>query len=83
MTAILNGDHGSDMRSELQVWRCAACRCVHLSKGQVLLTFTPEEFTSFTQIVVECYSSQILFENDRDSAENQSQDFQLINGEVN
>ena len=60
MTAIFEQDHGAGMNVESQVWRCATCQCFHLRTGKVLLTFTPAEFDSFIQGVVDCYCGEIM-----------------------
>lgn len=58
MTATYEPLHDSENAS-MQVWRCASCGCFHLRAGQVLMTFTPEEFASFTQEIIECYCIQM------------------------
>jgi hypothetical protein len=59
MTAIFNKKLDTGERAEFQVWRCADCRCFHLKAGEALMTFSPEEFASFAEEIVECYSRQI------------------------
>lgn len=55
MTAIPMENHDTGARAGFKVWRCCSCRCVHLQAGDVLLTFTPEEYAVFTQAIVKCY----------------------------
>lgn len=47
-----NQQHG---RAGVYVWLCDKCRCFHIRVGEMLLTFTPEEYTDFAQRIVECY----------------------------
>ena len=55
MTAIPVAGHEAGMRSDLNIWNCDACRCVHLRAGGVLLPFTREEFGALAHAVVEWY----------------------------
>ncbi len=78
MTAIPYENHSNDESACMQVWRCESCHCIHLRAGQVLLTFTQEEFTAFTQEVVACYCGEMVLEA-RDGAEQaKSPIFQFI-----
>lgn len=60
MTALLYENQHAGTDANLQIWRCDSCHCVHLRAGQVLLTFTQEEFASFTQEIVDCYCGQVM-----------------------
>lgn len=55
MTAISMKEHDTNTRSDLRIWNCDACRCVHLRAAGVLLTFTREEYAAFAHLVAECY----------------------------
>ncbi len=63
MTALLYEDAHAGADAGVQIWRCASCHCVHLRAGQVLLTFTPEEFATLTQDVVACYCGQLIHDH--------------------
>jgi redox-regulated HSP33 family molecular chaperone len=54
MTAFLNEDLRSNVKADVQVWLCEDCRCVHVRAANVMLTFTKDEFESFTEAVVDC-----------------------------
>jgi hypothetical protein len=55
MTAIPFESQCTNNSAVPQVWRCASCDCIHLHVGQVLLTFTQDEFANFAQEVVESF----------------------------
>ncbi len=55
MTTIPMEDHDINARSDLRIWNCDACWCVHLRAADVLLTFTREEYAAFAHAVAECY----------------------------
>ncbi len=59
MTVLPHEEHHTGVAAHLKVWRCASCRCVHLCAGEVLMTFTNEEYAAFTHAVVECYCGHI------------------------
>ncbi|MER3427016.1 MAG: hypothetical protein C4334_02780 [Pyrinomonas sp.] len=49
----------------LWVWHCPSCRAFHVRAGQVILTFTAEEFAAFTRAVIECYcQNSAIFEDE-------------------
>lgn len=47
-----------DLDLNTQVWRCRECDCFHVRAGEVLLTFTPQDFERFAHDVTECYCVQ-------------------------
>ncbi|GEM_PF-3574689 len=53
MTAFLNDDFQRHESTNVSIWFCEGCRCFHLRAGQVLLTFTREEFADFTHTAIE------------------------------
>ncbi|HEY6803121.1 MAG TPA: hypothetical protein VI306_06025 [Pyrinomonadaceae bacterium] len=59
MTAITYRNQHQAPNSAAQVWRCHECHCFHLLAGETLLTFTPDEFATFSQEVAECYCVQL------------------------
>lgn len=59
MTAFLNEDFHSDATTNVQVWHCESCNCVHIRAGKALLTFTPKEFAAFTDAVTGCYAGEV------------------------
>ena len=61
MTAFFNEGLHSDMTNDVQVWRCESCKCVHIRAGNILLTFTTEEYCKFTEAVVDCSYSESFF----------------------
>lgn len=60
MTAIVEPNDAAEMCAGTLVWRCDLCRCFHLRAGEVLLTFTREEFNAFTREVVDCYCGALM-----------------------
>lgn len=64
MTVITYRTQNNRGSSGTQVWRCEDCHCFHLLAGQTLLTFTPQEFATFTEDVAECYCVQIPVSKD-------------------
>jgi hypothetical protein len=58
MTAITYRTKQHDPNTAPRVWRCPDCHCFHVLAGETLLTFTPQEFATFTQEVAECYCVQ-------------------------
>ncbi len=61
MMAFMTNNSHTGVPSQVCVWRCEACCCVHVRAGEVLLTFTPTEFTAFTESVNDCYWQQATF----------------------
>lgn len=64
LTAITYRTQKNNGSASTQVWHCEECRCFHLLAGQTLLTFTPQEFATFTDEVAECYCVQMPISRD-------------------
>jgi hypothetical protein len=60
MTVFKLSEPPPDVSADVAVWRCEGCGCVHMRAGSVLLTFTPREYTDFTERVADCYWEQAL-----------------------
>jgi hypothetical protein len=58
MTVFKLSEPPPDVSTDVAVWRCEGCGCVHMRAGGVLLTFTPREYTDFTERVADCYWSR-------------------------
>lgn len=43
----------SNSSANIAVWQCCGCGVVHMSVGKMVLDFTLEEFTRFTESVVD------------------------------
>lgn len=51
-------DHRTDeaaAAARVDIWRCEGCQRFHVRAGEVLLTFTPDEFESFLRAAGRCY----------------------------
>ena len=60
MTAFLNDGFQEHESANVNIWLCEGCCCFHLRVGQILLTFTREEFADFTRAAIEAnYGLQI------------------------
>lgn len=62
MTAFPNEDFHSGTNANVQIWFCESCDCVHVRAANVLLTFTKDEFASFTEAVVDCHYNATYFD---------------------
>lgn len=60
MNTLHNEDFAHEKRENLKVWFCERCQCVHFRAGEVLLTFTREEFEGLTRAVTEIYCEKFV-----------------------
>jgi hypothetical protein len=67
VTAVTDRTQRNGGNTGAQVWRCEDCDCFHLRAGETLLTFTPQEFASFTEEVAACYCVQMPASEDRET----------------
>lgn len=54
-------DHRTDdaaATAKVDIWRCEDCHCFHVRAGEVLLTFTSEEFKTFLRAAGRCFLGQ-------------------------
>jgi ribosomal protein L37AE/L43A len=42
-------------REDVKVWKCETCDEFHVKAGNVLLTFTPQEFSEFVNKTWNCF----------------------------
>jgi hypothetical protein len=64
LTVITYPTQNKTRSTTTQVWRCDDCQCFHLLAGQTLLSFTPQEFATFTEDIAECYCVQMPVSKD-------------------
>lgn len=58
MNALHDNNFADEHRQQLSVWFCERCQSVHFRAGEVLLTFTREEFDELTRAVIEIYCAK-------------------------
>lgn len=66
MTFKKFSDHAKGNISEVGVWYCDNCSSFHVKAGEVLLTFTRDEFAAFSSAVFDCYSSVVTLDDVRE-----------------
>lgn len=62
MTAFQNEEFHSGTNANVQIWFCESCTSVHVRAANALLTFTKDEFASFTEAAVDCHYSTTYFD---------------------
>lgn len=60
MNILHNDNFVHENRENLKIWFCERCQSVHFRAGEVLLTFSPEEFQGLTQAVTEIYCDKFF-----------------------
>ena len=58
MTAFSVNEPFPKGHSDVYVWHCEDCHCLHIRAGETLLTFTSAEFAAFAEAVSKCYRQQ-------------------------
>jgi len=61
--------HAENTISEVGVWYCENCTSFHIKAGEILLTFTKNEFAAFSNTIFDCYSEVLTLDDVRGSVD--------------
>lgn len=60
MENLNNSNENCSRKENLSIWHCEKCRSFHISVGEILLTFSPQEFIDLSEIIGDLYGKANL-----------------------